>query len=204
MRRMAGVLGLMLAALSGCGMAEMVLVSRDAPPDEFCGVPGLVAVPRAPVDGPGACGVSKPVVVTQVAGVNLSRPSIMNCEAASALTEWVRDGAIPAVGKRGGGLAELTVAAHYACRGRNNQRGARLSEHAKGNAIDISSVVMQDGSRVTVLDGWNKRGDSKLMRELHASACGPFGTVLGPRSDRHHRDHFHFDVASYRSGPYCK
>lgn len=212
--RRAGFTGLLLAMLSGCGGVEKVtsrvgevfsfsdreLSAKDA----ICGIPGLVAVPRDPVTDPGACGVNTPVVVTRVSGIVLSRPSVMTCGTAGALTTWVREGAIPAVGNRGGGLAELTVAAHYACRTRNSEPGARLSEHAKGRAIDISSVVMKDGSRVTVLDGWNKKGDRKLLRELHASACGPFGTVLGPDADYHHRDHFHFDTADYRSGPYCR
>jgi len=30
------------------------------------------------------------------------------------------------------------------------------------------------------------------------------GTVLGPEANRFHRDHFHFDTAEYRSGPYCR
>ena len=42
------------------------------------------------------------------------------------------------------------------------------------------------------------------MRKMHRTACGPFGTVLGPDSDRFHRDHFHFDTAKYRSGPFCR
>ena len=202
MKTAIGIAGLVLAVLSGCGSG--VGVTKKAKPDAICGIPGLVSAARAPVKGRGSCGVAKPVVVTEVAGVSLSRPSIMNCGTAQALDEWVRDGAIPAVGKRGGGLAELTVAAHYACRTRNNQRGARMSEHSRGNAIDISSVVMADGSRVTVLDGWKKKTDGALLRRLHKTACGPFGTVLGPNSDRHHRDHFHFDIADHRSGPYCR
>lgn len=164
----------------------------------------IVAFKRAPVDGPGACGIRDAWVVTEVSGVKLSRPSIMTIETAEALDTWVRRTAIPAVGNRGGGLSELTVAAHYACRTRNSRAGARLSEHAKGRAIDISSIVMKDGSRVTVLRGWGSGRDGRLLKELHRGACGPFGTVLGPNSDRHHRDHFHFDVADYRSGPYCR
>ena len=103
----------------------------------------------------------------------------MTMNTARALDKWVRETAIPAVGTRGGGLVELTVAAHYACRNRNNRRDARLSEHAKGNAIDISSVVMQDGSRVTVLRGWGNGADGRLLKKLWRGACGPFGTVLG-------------------------
>ena len=165
---------------------------------------GVVAVKRAPVDGPGGCGVRSAYVVSEISGVTLSRPSIMRMETARALDKWVRDTAIPAVGNRGGGLAELTVAAHYACRTRNSRPDARLSEHAKGNAIDISSFVMRDGSRVTVLRGWGNGDDGQLLARLWRGACGPFGTVLGPNSDRFHKDHFHFDMASYRSGPYCR
>jgi hypothetical protein len=100
-------------------------------------------------------------------------------------------------------LVAIQVASHYACRSRNGQRGARLSEHAKGNAIDISAFLLADGTRLTVLEDWDGQ-NSRLMRRLHASACGPFGTVLGPNADRHHQDHFHFDVADYRSGSYCQ
>jgi hypothetical protein len=63
---------------------------------------------------------------------------------------------------------------------------------------------MRDGSRVTVLSGWNDPEDGRLLRRLHRGACGPFGTVLGPNSDRFHQDHFHFDVARHRGGPYCR
>ena len=198
MRRL--VLGVALLALAACGGGEEEAISTK---DASCGVPGLISVPRAPVVE-GACGIARPVVVTEVAGVALSRPSIMTCGTANALDTWVRESAVPAVGRRGGGLAELTVAAHYACRTRNSQRGARLSEHAKGNAIDISSFVMADGSRVTVFNGWRKSGDADLLRRLHRSACGPFSTVLGPEADVHHQDHFHFDIAPHRGGPYCR
>ena len=55
-----------------------------------------------------------------------------------------------------------------------------------------------------MLDHWSTYRRGRLLRRLHGGACGPFGTVLGPESDRFHQDHFHFDTASYRSGPYCR
>lgn len=171
----------------------------------LCGVQGLQGERIADVRGPGACGIRNPVAVTRVAGVDLSRPTRMTCETAQALDKWVRRAALPEVGRRGGGLERLQVAAGYACRTRNSRPGARISEHAKGNAIDISAFVLADGTRITVLEGWNgPRRDSRLLRRLHGAACGPFGTVLGPESDRFHRDHFHFDVARHRGGPYCR
>ena len=193
------VLGLCLA-LAACGRGDDDDLSKR---DATCGIPGLVAEARAPIVE-GACGVTNPVAVTRVAGVDLSRPSIMTCQTAEALNTWVREGVRPAVGRQGGGLAELTVAAHYACRTRNSQRGARLSEHGRGRAIDISALLLADGRRITVTEGWRDRRDGTLLRQVHGAACGPFGTVLGPEADRFHQTHLHFDVASHRSGPYCR
>jgi len=188
-------------ALSGCS-----LFAQEDPPEprggDF-GVDGLVAVSRNAF-GDGGCHVAAPIEVTEVAGVRLSRPALMTKETAEALATWVEDGAKPAIGERGGGLVEMTVAAHYACRTRNHQPGARLSEHSKGKAIDLSEFVMRDGSMITVEGGWGSDADGKILRQMHAAACGPFGTVLGPNADRHHHNHFHFDTASYRSGPYCR
>lgn len=188
-------------AVSGCSL----FAQEDPPPPRVgdFGVPDLVAVSRDAM-GSGGCYVAAPIEVTEVAGVRLSRPAVMTRETAEALTVWVEEGAKPAIGERGGGLVEMKVAAHYACRTRNHQPGARLSEHSKAKAIDLSEFVMKDGSVITVLDGWRSEADGKILRYMHAAACGPFGTVLGPESDRHHQNHFHFDTASYRSGPYCR
>lgn len=150
------------------------------------------------------CGIENAVQITSVSGIVLSQPALMTCPTAEALRRWVDKSAKPAFRSKGGGLSGLRVAAHYACRTRNSQRGARISEHGKGRAIDISGFVLRDGSTVTVLEGWTARGSRRALRKVHKGACGPFGTVLGPESDRFHRNHFHFDTARYRSGPYCR
>ncbi|MGI9391300.1 MAG: extensin family protein [Boseongicola sp.] len=188
-----GISILALATLVSCGGGDP---DGDIPS-------GVVAVKHAPVTGPGGCGVRDAWAVSEVAGVRLSQQAILAPGTMHALETWVRRGAIPAIGGQGGGLRELKVVSHYACRTRNSRSGAKLSEHAKGNAIDIAAFVLRDGSSVTVLDGWHS-DDSELLRRLHSSACGTFGTVLGPNADRHHRDHFHFDVASYRGGAHCR
>lgn len=150
------------------------------------------------------CVIENAVRVRSVSGVGLSQKSVMDCGTADALKTWLNKTAKPALAKKGGGLSSIRVAAHYACRTRNNQKGAKLSEHGKGRAIDISGFKLADGSEVSVLTGWNARGFSAAMRRMHKGACGPFGTVLGPNANRFHRDHFHFDTARYRSGSYCK
>lgn len=148
------------------------------------------------------CGIENPVRVTAVAGVTLSQAATIDCETAQALGKWVTKSATPTFADRGG-LEQLQVAAHYACRPRNNRAGAKISEHGKGRAIDISGFTMKTGETITVLKGWNSK-DGQRLRALWRTACGPFGTVLGPNSDRYHLDHFHFDTARYRSGSYCR
>ena len=150
------------------------------------------------------CGVSDPVRVTEVSGVKLSQPAVMDCTTAKALNTWVREGVFPAVGRLGGGPSSLRVVAHYACRTRNNKAGAKISEHGRGRAIDIAGVRLKNGAEISVLKGWRDPVKGKVLKKMHKAACGPFGTVLGPNSDRHHKDHLHLDTARYRSGSYCR
>lgn len=171
---------------------------------KICGDPALDGVVLAPIKGAQrGCGIEAPVRVTSVSGVMLSRPATMDCTTAKALKTWIKQGAQPALAKRGG-VKSLNVVAHYACRTRNNQRGAKISEHGKGRAIDIAGMTAGDGSQITLLKGWNSRRDGPALKQMWRAACGPFGTVLGPESNRFHRDHFHFDTARYRSGSYCR
>jgi hypothetical protein len=171
----------------------------------ICGTPGLTGERLQPITGRvSGCGIAEPVRLRAVDGVILTTPATVNCAAARALQTWVRDGLVPALGRTGGGVTTLRVVASYACRTRNSQSGARLSEHARGNAIDIAGIGLASGQELSVLDHWRTEREGPILRRLHQAACGPFGTVLGPNSDRFHQDHFHFDVASYRSGTYCR
>ena len=193
----------MRRVLAGVALLLVASCGGDRDRGGMCGVPGLEGERIRDVEGAGACGIDDPVLVTRVAGVDLSRPTRMTCETASALDVYVRTGAKPVLSTKGGGLERLQVAAGYSCRSRNSQPGARLSEHSRGRAIDISAYVLRDGTSLSVLADW-RNGNSQTMRRLHGAACGPFGTVLGPDSDRFHQDHFHFDVARHRGGPYCR
>lgn len=171
----------------------------------ICGNPNIRGQNLSAIPGKlNGCGVKNPVSVTAVAGVPLSKAATMDCTTAKALNTWVEKGAKPSVGRLGGGIAKINVISGYSCRTRNSQRGAKISEHGKGKAVDISGVTLANGVFVSVLKGWNTKAQGKILRKMHKSACGPFGTVLGPSANKYHRDHFHFDTASYRSGAYCK
>lgn len=172
----------------------------------LCGMAGLSGrrLPRVTSSTRG-CGIDEPVSLTAVHGIRLSSPATLHCDAARATGRWVRDVLEPAVGRTGGGVSEIRVAAHYACRTRNNQRGARISEHGRGRAIDISGFRLADGTQVSVLRDYRRGTYRAMLRAMRAGACGIFTTTLGPGSDRFHSDHFHFDVAQHRGGgTYCR
>lgn len=169
-----------------------------------CGNPAIQgeSIPRI-VGRVSGCGVAEPVRITAVDGVQLSQPAVMDCGTAQALNTWVQRGLKPTVGRTGGGVVQLQVAGHYVCRTRNHRAGARISEHGKGRAIDISGVMLASGQRLSILRDW--RGPhGNILRAAHRSACGIFGTTLGPGSDGMHEDHLHFDTARHRNGPYCR
>ncbi len=179
-------------------------VRRETARGAVCGDPGLQGEVMAAFHDGGGCGVDEPVRIRSVGGVTLSTPSIMDCNTAEALLSWVERSARPRLRDMGGGLAGLQIMGSYTCRPRNNQAGARLSEHGKGKAVDIGGFVLASGQTITVLDGWGTRAYGEQLRGMHSDACGPFGTVLGPNANAQHRNHFHFDTAGYRNGAYCR
>lgn len=179
-------------------------VRRETARGAICGTSDLQGDVISAIRDGGGCGVEEPVRVRSVGGIQLSTPATMDCTTASALLAWVDQSARPALRGAGGGLVGLQVMGSYACRPRNNQSGARLSEHGKGRAIDIGGFILASGEVVTVLNDWGSNAYGAALRAMHRDACGPFGTVLGPNANAFHRNHFHFDTARYRSGSYCR
>ena len=162
-----------------------------------CGVPSIKGQEIASIQSNvGGCGVPEAVAITSIAGVRLSQTATVDCTIAKALNSYINEVAQPAFE---GKLVELRVAAHYVCRSRNNIKGAKISEHGKGKAIDIAAFVLANGTTLTVKDNYNK-----LLRRIYKAACPYFKTTLGPGSDGYHEDHFHFDTSARDSGAYCR
>ncbi len=162
-----------------------------------CGVAAIKGVRIDPITSKNSgCGLTDGVKVTSISGVKLSQAITVDCTTAKALNSWVEKVVQPTYG---GKLVELKIAGSYSCRPRNNQRGAKVSEHGRGKAVDISGVVLSNGKSASVLKGYDK-----TMRAAYRGACGIFGTTLGPGSDGFHEDHMHFDTASHRNGSYCR
>lgn len=156
------------------------------------------------VEGSGICGIGNAVRIREIAGVTLDPGATLNCRSAKVLADWVEADARAALRSMNARLASMRVFASYACRPRNSQPGARISEHALGNAIDIGEFRLSNGETLVVESDWKQGAAGDALERLHSSACGIFGTVLGPDSDRFHYNHFHFDTAEYRSGSYCR
>ncbi len=184
------------------------LAPRAAGPvrGNLCGVRGLEGreLPRITSSTQG-CGIAAPVSLTAVQGIPLSLAATIDCDTARAFDRWVRGEMLPAVGRTGGGVVQIRVVGHYSCRPRNNQRGARISEHGRGRAIDVAGYRLANGDVVTVEQHYRRGAHSRSMRRMYQAACGIFRTTLGPDADRFHQDHFHFDLAQHRNGgTYCR
>lgn len=170
-----------------------------------CRDPRLRGDPRPTVVGHmTGCGILNPVRVKEIAGIKLSAAATLDCRTARTFANWVTGVAAPAatqiLGRR---LTRVEIYGSYTCRTRNHKPGGKLSEHAKGHAVDVAGVTLGDGQKITVLKDWGKGRSGQFLRRIWKQACGPFKTVIGPDGDRYHRDHFHFDTALRRS-TYCK
>lgn len=177
---------------------------------------GLVmeAAPADPIGREGSCGAPAPLVVSTVGAsrVRIEPPATVNCRMAAALHQWVETRLQPAAERYlGERVASLRNASSYACRSRNNVRGAKLSEHAFANALDISAFTLASGAVLTVKGEWSTLAslfgiDSKarFLTEVHKGACSEFTTVLGPRANRLHADHLHLDLAVRRYHEICE
>ena len=124
-------------------------------------------------------------------------PPQLQCDMAEALAEWVRADVGPVAATLGAPLATVIDLDSYECRGRNNIAGAKLSEHGKGNAIDIGAIKLKNGATFALADPQVSRPFREQMRTL---ACARFTTVLGPGSDGYHEEHIHLDLAERSRG----
>jgi hypothetical protein len=152
--------------------------------------------------GPDACGGSDMVRLDAVllaagARVELKPAPVLRCAFAESLAGWLRDEASPRAEKLGAALRTIETYDDFECRGRNRVVGAKLSEHGKGNAVDVRSFILADGRALGLTDVSVAKEFRDDMRD---SACHRFTTVLGPGSDSNHESHIHLDLADRRQG----
>jgi hypothetical protein len=185
--------------------AEAPSTPEDTPPTA-CRLRLTAALATAPslppITGPGECGVPEvvrleAVVLPDQSRVAIAPPAVLRCTMAEAIVSWVREEAAPRALDLGASLKTIANLASFDCRGRNRILGAKLSEHGKGNALDIRALKLADGRVVELTD---PQVPKDFREGLRASVCARFMTVLGPGSDGYHEDHVHVDLAERRGG----
>ena len=146
----------------------------------------------------GDCGMDFPLEVT---ALNNGRAAIkptatLGCPVTEALDAWLNESVQPAaMAWIGSPVVEIKQISAYACRKRNNV-GSGFSEHAFGNALDIAGFTFANGTQITFAKNWNGPPNVKsFFREIVATACDRFTTVLAPGSNIMHYNHIHVDLA---------
>jgi hypothetical protein len=206
--------------LSACGLLQR----EERPPwraeaEKICLSEGRVRPSEsirelAAIDGPGLCGMEHPLRVAALKDgtLPLDKAVVIDCPMVAALEVWLDQVVQPAAKMRfGAAVTELDVFGAYSCRTVDNLAGQKLSEHAFGNAVDVSGFGLADGRKIVIVRDW-KRTDTQegaFLREAEGGACGVFTTVLAPGSDAFHYNHFHLDLAMHGrtgAGPrrYCR
>ncbi|AOH86399.1 extensin [Sphingomonas panacis] len=151
--------------------------------------------PLAERDYGGGCRVAGAVQLIDI-GVPVTNLTAMRCGLARSFAGWVRHAAVPAARQMlGSDLVRVESMGTYACRNTIGTARAMLSGHAIANAVDIGAFVLEDGRRISVLNGWQS-SDPRVrafLRTVHDSACKRFGTVLSPDYNAVHHNHLHLE-----------
>jgi len=161
-----------------------------------------VFTPKPTVTGPGACGGADLIALDTVllpdgTRVAVTPAATLQCGMAESLAAWIRDAVVPQLAELNSPLRAVIEEDSYECRGRNRVVGAKVSEHGKGDAIDIRGFVLADGRKVVLTD---VDAPKPLRQALEESACRRFTTVLGPGSDGYHEQHIHLDALVRHNG----
>ncbi len=212
-----GLSALLIAGCSRFDHAERPAWRNQA--EEACLADHLVEAnqylqPARAIDGPGICGLNHPFKVYALAGgtVRLNSASILDCSMIPMLDAWIKNVLQPdAQARFGEPVVQINTMGTYSCRGINNMSGAKLSEHAFANAMDVGGFVLASGREISVMRGWKSVDiqEAGFVQDAHAGACTYFTTVLGPGSNIFHYNHVHMDLAMHGNtsrGPrrYCK
>ena len=150
--------------------------------------------------GDATCPIVDPVrlhsVATPSGVVNFPEGPVFNCRFARQFALWVSDtGSAVVLAQMNKRLAKLATGPGYDCRHRNGDSSAKMSEHAAGDAVDITTMTVADGTTIHMADAINPASPSyAVLRALRTTACGYFTTVLGPGANEAHKEHYHFDL----------
>ena len=156
-----------------------------------------------PINDGGVCNIPYPVEISGLPGRATLKPAAtLNCEMALTFSRWVKHELQPAARLRyWSSVDTITQASAYSCRRMVGNGSGKMSEHAKGNALDIAKIELNNGKDILVRKkGFFAFRERGLLNTVRADGCEYFSTVLGPGYNKAHADHFHFDIMERRSG----
>ncbi|HEY8072497.1 MAG TPA: extensin family protein [Labilithrix sp.] len=153
------------------------------------------------------CGA--PQVVTYLRGpgnIAYSAPPLLTCGMALALAQFEKILQEESQAILKSKVARIDQLGTYNCREMLMYKGW-VSEHSYANAIDLGRFVLADGRAVEVLrdfdvgDDTPKKPVGAFLRVVSRRANDEdvFSHVLTPFFDALHKNHFHLDLARYRS-----
>jgi hypothetical protein len=135
----------------------------------------------------------------------LAKRAEMTCALGAGLELWRRSIQPLAQELLGARIRRIEHFGTYSCRRMYGADTGRWSEHATGNAIDISAFVLADGRRIAVVTDWDgEEAKAKFLHRARKEACGIFGTVLSPDYNAAHADHLHLDQTPRGLGGFCR
>jgi len=161
---------------------------------------------RQPRDGVFTCGTSQAISYLEgPTKIRYNAAPVLTCGMALALGHFetvLQEEAEAVFGRRVTRIVQLGT---YNCR-KMSRFPSLVSEHSYANAIDIQSMTLSDGLKVSVrrhfgsIDEAPERPEAIFLRGLAQRLYDEalFSVVLTPYFDKNHADHFHLDLARYR------
>jgi hypothetical protein len=161
---------------------------------------GLRFEKRPPVQE-GQCSIENPVLLSSLSSsIEVAPASLMTCPVAESLARWMTEVVAPEAERQfQSAPTKLLIGTSYQCRDQRN--GAKLSEHALGNGVDIMGFEFAKRSPLTIASQPENSPEADFQTAIKKAACPIFNTVLGPGSDADHGDHLHLDLRE-RKGDY--
>jgi hypothetical protein len=151
------------------------------------------------------CGAPQAVIYRKGPGkFRYNSAPIVSCSMALGLARFEQVMSEEAERHLGQSIARVEQGGTYNCR--KMARFALVSEHSYANAIDVRSVTLKNGRKLSVLATFGRtdveptKPEARFWRAVTRRLYdeGAFSVVITPFFDGLHKDHIHLDQARYR------